>query len=64
MSKSYKKRSKWFDDEWDVNNNSHKINKERRLRRDRKEKEAYDDETEAQYESRVDAWKWKQPQRY
>jgi len=42
MSKSYKKRSKWFDDEWDVNNNSHKINKERRLRRDRKEKEAYD----------------------
>lgn len=65
MSNTWKKRKKWFDDEWDVNDNSQKINKERRLRRDRKEADAHnEDETDVMFESRSEAWKWKQPNRY
>jgi hypothetical protein len=44
MSKSWKKRKKWYDDDWDVSNNQERINKERRLRKDRKETKAYSEE--------------------
>lgn len=44
MSKSYKRKKKWYDDDFDFRDNSQRINKERRRRKEASQRDEYDSE--------------------